>query len=67
MNEIVAIKFVDLCKNCVHMGLQYCEDSHCEVESFCKVSGLERKLCDSEICPLIYRGTKNGKSELKDM
>ena len=51
---IVSIKFIDLLKNCSHMGIQYCEDSHCEVESFCKLSGGERKLCSPDICPLIY-------------
>lgn len=55
MNEIVQIKFENLCINCVHMGIRYCEDSHCEVESFCELSK-ERKLCESEICPLIYKG-----------
>lgn len=55
MNKIVQIEFNNLCNNCKHMGIQYCEDSHCEVESFCKLSGIERKLCESEICPLIYK------------
>lgn len=55
MNELVQIKFKNLCINCKHMGIRYCEDSHCEVESFCKFPGIEYKLCDSEICPLIYK------------
>lgn len=58
MSKIVQIDFTDLCINCVNMGVRYCEDSHCEVESFCKLSGIERKLCDSETCPLIYRGSE---------
>lgn len=55
MGKIVKIDFNDLCYNCVHVGVQYCKDSHCEVEPFCKLSGIERKLCDSENCPLIYK------------
>lgn len=55
-DTIVPVKFNDLINNCSHMGLKYCEDSHTELESFCKVSGEERKLCSPDICPLIYKG-----------
>lgn len=55
VDKIVPVKFIDLCNNCEHMGIRYCEDSHCEIESFCKKSGLERKLCIPDNCPLIYK------------
>lgn len=55
MNKIVKIEFYNLIKNCVNMGTQYCEDSHCEVEPYCKLSGIERKVCDPDICPLICK------------
>lgn len=54
IDTIVPVKFIDLCNNCSHMGVQYCKDSHCEVESFCKLSGEKRKLCSPDICPLVY-------------
>lgn len=56
MSNIVQIEFNILRANCVCRGIRYCKDSHCEVEPFCKLSGIERKLCESEICPLIYQG-----------
>ena len=59
MSNIVQIEFNNLCGNCKHMGVQYCKDSHCEVEPFCKLSGIERKLCVSENCPLTYREAKH--------
>lgn len=60
-DTIVPVKFIDLCNNCSHMGVQYCKDSHCEVESFCILAGEKRKLCSPDICPLIYR-----RSEVKE-
>lgn len=55
MSKIVKIDFNDLCDICKYTGVQYCKDSHYEVESFCKLSGIERKLCEPDICPLIIK------------
>lgn len=57
-DTIVPVKFIDLINNCVNMGLKYPEDYHSEMESFCKLSGIERKLCSPDICPLIYKGSE---------
>lgn len=57
-NTIVPVIFANLCNNCSHMGVRYCEDSHCEIESFCKLSKEKSTLCSPDICPLIYKGSE---------